>query len=179
MKEIWKDIPGYEGIYQVSNTGKVRSLTRKVHNYMKPGRELTPHDNGRHYQYVSLYGNGKKQKHAYIHILVATAFLGSSDGRTQVNHKDFNKKNNCVDNLEWVTREQNIRHFRESAYCKAVEENRTTKIYGKFVERVLREKDNIIANYNSGLSIKETAKATGTGRDFVRNVLLLFGYLAQ
>lgn len=177
MTEIWKDIDGYEGIYQVSNLGRVRSLDRKVYNYMKKGRVLKPRDNGHHYQYVSLSNGGITDKHCYIHILVAKTFIENPNEYEQVNHKDFDKTNNSVDNLEWVSRSQNIEHYRQSAYARAVEERRCTKIRSKLIDRVLREKDKIISIYKTGLSIEDTAKKAGVGRDFARDVLRLYEYI--
>ena len=174
MKEIWKDIEGYEGIYQVSNTGKVRSLDRKVWNYTKKGRILKMHNNGHGYYNVSLYSEEKNEKHSYIHILVAKAFIPNPNNYEQVNHKDFNKSNNCVDNLEWVSRKQNVLHYRESAYCKKVEKQRNKKFVSLTMEHIYKNKDKIISLYNEGLSIKDVAKEVGAGKDFVSGVLKLF-----
>lgn len=176
MIEIWKDIKGYEGIYQVSNFGRVRSLDRKVHNYTKKGRILKSFDNGRHYQYLSLSDGTNTRKH-YVHILVANTFIDNPNRYEQVNHKDFNKTNNNVNNLEWVSRTQNVEHYRKSAYSRAVEEGRQSKIRTKFVKRVLMEKDKIINIYKTGASIEETAIKAGVGRDFATDVLRLYEYI--
>ena len=103
MNEIWKDIDGYEGLYQVSNLGRVKSL-----NYLHTGKErnLKPGTDGSGYRFVGLYKNGKTRLF-YIHRLVAKAFIPNPDGKLEVNHKDENKTNNCVDNLEWMTRQEN------------------------------------------------------------------------
>ena len=99
MEEIWKDIDGYEGLYQVSNLGRVKSF-----NYNRTGKEmnLKPVNtcNGFGYLYVNLNKNGKTRLF-YIHRLVAKAFLENPDHKSDVNHKDENKTNNCVENLEW------------------------------------------------------------------------------
>ena len=103
MNEIWKDIDGYEGLYQVSNLGNVKSL-----NYRRTGKEriLKPGNNGLGYLFVILCNNGKL-KHFKIHRLVAKAFLENPDNKSDVNHKDEDKTNNNVDNLEWMTRLEN------------------------------------------------------------------------
>lgn len=176
MGEIWKDVDGYNGIYQVSNFGRVRSLDRKVYTYKKKGRVLKTFDNGHHYQCLTLSDGTKARKH-YVHILVANAFIENPHNYEQVNHKDFDKTNNCVDNLEWVSRAQNVEHYRKSAYARAVEEGRQGKIKDKLIERVLREKDKIIGIYKTGVSIEETAKQAGVGRDFVTDVLRLYEYI--
>lgn len=99
--EIWKSIPGYEGLYEVSNIGNVRSLFR-YKKTLKPS--LT--NNG--YLYYQLFKN-KVGKNHYAHRLVATAFVPKEEGKEIVNHKDENKTNNCAENLEWVSHIENCR----------------------------------------------------------------------
>lgn len=177
MKEIWKDIEGYEGLYQVSNLGRVRSLDRKVWNYTKKGRILKPHSNGHSYQNVSLHKENKTEKHLYIHILVAKAFLPNPDNKTEVNHKDFNKLNNRVDNLEWVTRDENKQHFRQSKYAKRVEENRINYFASKTYKFIYENKQRILELYDSGYSIKEISKNLNIGKDTISSILHIFDRL--
>lgn len=174
MEEIWKDIKGYEGLYQVSNTGKVRSLDRKVWNYTKKGRILKMHNNGHGYYNVSLHNKEKTEKHAYIHILVAKAFIPNPNNYEQVNHKDFDKSNNSANNLEWVSRKQNVLHYRESSYSKKIEKKRQKKFSSKTLKRVYDNKNEIISLYNEGYSVVEVAKKLNVGRDFVTDVLKIF-----
>lgn len=103
MIEIWKDIPGYEGRYQVSNTGEVKSL-----NYNSSGKSklLKQIADKKGYKRVGLCKNGKR-KHYSVHRLVAIAFLPNPNNLPQVNYKDENKANNCVDNLEWCNAKYN------------------------------------------------------------------------
>ena len=90
MEEIWKKIPNYN--YEVSNTGKVRRIETK--------RELKAANDKENYKIVTLCDNGKR-KRCRLHRLVAQAFIENPSNYPQVNHKDENKTNNSVDNLEW------------------------------------------------------------------------------
>ena len=99
--EIWKEIIGYEGIYLVSNEGRVMNAYN--------GKILSQVDNGVGYKKVELWKNHKGKKY-YVHRLVADSFLPNQYGRTEVNHIDGNHSNNYVDNLEWVTSKENTRH---------------------------------------------------------------------
>lgn len=100
MTEVWKDIPGYNGKYKVSNTGNVKSFIKYSNGYL-----LAPNDNGKGYLSVQLGRNNRQ----YIHRLVARCFLTGKI--SEINHKDLNKSNNSVNNLEYVTRQYNQRHM--------------------------------------------------------------------
>jgi len=100
VMEIWKEIKGYEGLYEVSNYGRVKNANGLI---LKPG------DNGRGYMFVNLKHTGLS-KSFYVHRLVCIHFLENPNNKPDVNHKDCNKSNNHVDNLEWVTKEENMRH---------------------------------------------------------------------
>ena len=108
MKEIFKDIENYEGLYKVSNLGNVKTLRKRKGNT----KLLSPNDIGNGYLRVSLYKNGN-QKNIFVHRLVAKAFIANPENKPEVNHKDLNPKNNNLDNLEWVTRRENTIHFRK------------------------------------------------------------------
>ena len=115
MEEIWKDISGYEGYYQVSNLGRVKSLN---YNHTKKEKLLHSTENRDMYLRVGLYKNGKP-KIKRVHQLVAESFLNHKICRHKlvVNHKDFNKQNNHVDNLEIVTQRENAnkKHINSSS----------------------------------------------------------------
>lgn len=110
-KEVWKDVPGYEGKYQVSNFGRVRSLTRRVpcaHGATRlvRGRVLKPACTKHNpHLYVML---GHKAHGSPIHQLVASAFLGPQPKGQDVRHLDGDPQNNCIDNLAYGTRTDNI-----------------------------------------------------------------------
>lgn len=115
MEEIWKDIKGYEGVYQVSNLGRVKSLPR-LHKfahgyYMTKEKILSPRICGKQREYlaVALQIDGKTKQYK-VHRLVAIAFIPNPYGYNEINHKDENKGNNKMDNLEWCTRSYNVNY---------------------------------------------------------------------
>ena len=102
MKEIWKDIKGYEGIYLISNYGRVKSLHKKE-------KIIKQFENTNGYLQVDLWKNGIG-KHILVHKLVANSFIKNLKNYPFINHKDENKKNNRVDNLEWCTAKYNCNY---------------------------------------------------------------------
>jgi hypothetical protein len=113
MQEIWKDIKGYEGLYQVSNLGRVKSLL--FHNNVvtkKREKILAQRISNSGYLMVGLNKNSKGKK-LYVHRLVAEAFVENPLCKKEVNHKDGNKLNNNANNLEFCTPSENIKHSYE------------------------------------------------------------------
>ena len=104
MTEEWKAIPGFDGKYLVSNMGRVLN----VNNGLKK-----PYVTKKGYLKVGLSNGRDHYEKRRVHRLVAEAFLPNPDGLPEVNHKDLNKTNNVVTNLEWVTGEENRRHYME------------------------------------------------------------------
>ena len=104
--ETWKAIAGYEGLYQVSNLGRVKSI-----NYNHTGKEkiLKPRKNTCGYLHVCLYKDGQK-KMSLVHRLIAEAFIPNPNNLETVNHKDEVKTNNVASNLEWMSRGDNKRY---------------------------------------------------------------------
>lgn len=109
--EKWLPILGYEGIYEVSNLGEIRSLDRKVYDgrgfRLIKGKKLS-NNNGK-YLCVTL-SNGKLRKTVAIHRVVCETFIFKENSKLVVNHKDLNKHNNAVENLEWCTQKENYNH---------------------------------------------------------------------
>ena len=111
MQEEWKDIQGYEGLYQVSNQGRVRSLGMRfirsnLKPYTRPPRFLKYHASKCGYLCVELCNHGYTKRYV-VHRLVALAFIPNPNNLPEVNHKDEDKTNNCVGNLEWCTHKYN------------------------------------------------------------------------
>lgn len=116
MSEIWKDIEGYEGIYQASNLGRVKSLERTFQNKHEskprtlPERVLSPSDNKAGYLTVALSREGKL-KYFYVHRLVLNSFTKNNCGKEQCNHKNGDKHDNRLENLEWLSPSDNLKHY--------------------------------------------------------------------
>ena len=123
-KEAWTSVVGYEGIYEVSSFGNVRSVDRvityknglRVPYKGEPKSQVTDKYG---YNYVSLYEN-QKHKQGMVHRMVAQAFIPNPEKRPQVNHIDGDKLNNSLENLEWVTPQENIAHAKETGLLEGV-----------------------------------------------------------
>ena len=154
--EVWKDIKGYEGLYQVSSLGRVRSLTHKcsVSGRVSKGRLLKNTKYAQGYLYVHLSNDGKKLHHC-IHRLVADAFIPNPNRLPQVNHKDENPLNNTIDNLEWCSRSYNINYG-----------SRNKKVSDKLTNGNLRSKRTAVYSLDNELlciypSTNEASRKTG------------------
>lgn len=123
MIEIWKDVVGFEGRYQVSNKGNVKSLRFLGHNKERL-MKLSEHHTG----YLIVQLGKHPAKNYLVHQLVASAFIIPVEGKKFVNHIDGNKRNNCIENLEWVTAQENITHAIETGLR---DPHKVPKRYGK------------------------------------------------
>ena len=144
-EEIWKDIKGYEGLYQVSSEGRVKSLERDiickngVKRHVK--EQILKGSICRGYLRVKL-----EDRLVYVHRVVAEAFIHNSENKPEVNHKDEVKTNNCVENLEWMTRKENNN-------------------YGTHNERVGKALSKPVAQYTKdGILIKVWSSQSEAGR---------------
>ena len=111
--EEWRDVVGYEGLYQVSNYGRVKSFHNNGVRTLNPSFADYPG-----YYVVNLTKNGKQQTQ-YVHILVAQAFIPNPENKSYVNHIDGDKLNNCLENLEWTTPTENSRHAWRNGLIKS------------------------------------------------------------
>lgn len=113
MKEIWKDIKGYEGLYQISNLGRIKSLEREIirqhSTTMLLKEKILKQQNMNGYKFVRLSKNNTIKQYL-VHRLVATAFIENPNNYKEINHKDENKSNNKLDNLEWCSHNYNINY---------------------------------------------------------------------
>ena len=140
MTEIWKDIPGYEGLYQASNCGNIRSLNWRKMNIVR-NLYLKPHNKG--YLQVELAKNGEK-KMITVHRLVALTFIPNPDNLPTINHKDENKRNNDEANLEWCTFSYN------TAYSK----NKNPHKHKQKIEQIDLLSGDVIKVWNDLVAIK-------------------------
>lgn len=127
-EEIWKDIEGFEGKYQISSIGRVKSIDRilphAIHGtWHIRERILKPHWNGQgqsQYMCVHLHSGKGKMSCLRIHRMVAETFIPNPDNLPQVNHIDGDKSNNAVSNLEWVTIQENVDHAWRNGLCENI-----------------------------------------------------------
>lgn len=108
--EIWKDVVGYEGLYEVSDMGRVRSLRRKAPKILKQWKGIDGYFN------VGLYNKEKKQKKCFVHQLVAEAFVPNPDNKSTIDHINMKKDDNRACNLRWATMEEQNEYKKGKSY---------------------------------------------------------------
>lgn len=163
MNEIWKDIAGYEGLYEVSSKGRVRSLPRQTGKFGIKGRILKQFNNRGGYCCVCLSKEGCSATIG-VHRLVAIAFVPNPENKPQVNHKDEDKQNNNADNLEWVTLQENLEHgTRAKRQRKSI-----TESLGIPVIQILKDEHTAIKEYES---ISQAAEAVNASPSEIRNCI--------
>jgi hypothetical protein len=139
LKGVWcveefLDIPGYEGMYQVSDLGRIKNI---MSNNSKKGKTLKPEIAKKGYLKVTLYKN-KTRKHFQIHRLVATVFIPNPENKPQVNHKNGIKDDNIESNIEWSTESENVRHAFDNGlnYALKGEKNGYSKLSNEDVLKI-------------------------------------------
>lgn len=155
MEEIWKDIPEWEGFYQASTFGRVRSvdrvlMTQNSHGFLSPrkhkGKIISPNTNNRGYLYLCLCKDNNHHWFDKVHRLIAMTFLPNPNHLSDVNHKDGDKLNNKVDNLEWCSHSENQKHaLRTGLNIKPYAAGR----YKKAVLQIDPITKNVIAEFDS------------------------------
>lgn len=172
MEEIWKDIKDYEGIYQISNLGRLRSLDRmlsikrygKFYYKKRKGKMMCPSLNTNKYYHVKLM-NGDNKKIYSLHRLVALHFLPNPNNYEIVNHIDSNKQNNKLDNLEWCTKNDNRLHarkiFNDTVYGESCN-------LSKLTEKQVKE---IRANGRMNMSNRQIGNLYNVSHETIRCVL--------
>ena len=163
MQEVWKDIKGYEGMYQVSNFGRVKSFDRyDKHGALWLGKILSNKPQKTGYVNVKFSVDGKRSV-KLVHRLVAEAFIPNIENKPEVNHKDGNKSNNKVSNLEWVTSRENTLHGIEKGLIKYNKEAlaRGQKKSAELMKRKVRQVSIDGESLREFNSIKEAAETIG------------------
>jgi hypothetical protein len=161
MREKWLPVDGYEGVYEVSNIGRVRRVCGGRGSIA--GRILTCKTAPNGYQHVDLSIQDKKTRFL-IHRLVATAFLGKPDFNAEVNHKDGIKTNNRMENLEWVTRGQNISHAYRTSLRVHADVGGSKNPRAKLTEAQVKE----IRELKGVIGQREIAKRYGVARTTIQ-----------
>lgn len=149
MKELWKNIRGYDDYYLVSNKGRVKSI--------KTGKIRKLFDNNQGYMILTLSKNGRKKGFS-VHRLVAINFLRKRINRNSVNHKDGNQKNNNIRNLEWVTNSENLKHWNRNNPEKHSSNNRIKYMIENKLKEIRTKKKMTLVQFAKFLGIKS---ATG------------------
>lgn len=145
--EKWRDIKGYEGLYQVSNLGRVKSFVKwNGHTYINKPHIINGYNhecNGYKSKIVCLRKNGIKTEYR-VHRLVASAFIENPLNKPYINHKDGNPQNNAVDNLEWCTPKENVEHYYKYLRNASYDEHELVEMYKKgILPKIICEKNDI------------------------------------
>lgn len=167
--EIWKPVVGYEGLYEVSNLGNVKSVDKVVQTKRGsrhyPERRLSEWVDHKNYKTVLLCKNGK-QRTTKVHRIVAEAFIENPLGYKQINHIDCDKRNNNVSNLEWCNNSRNQKH----AYEHGLNTPRQGELNGghKLVEKQVIE---IRRLYDKGVDVSELSKRYCVTKTQIRRIV--------
>lgn len=183
-QEIWKPIPNYEGLYEASNLGNIRSVNRtmNINNIVTSNREpysltrniagqtLKKRENVDGYYIVDLSKNGVVKRWR-VHRLVAMTFIDNPDNKPHINHKDSNRKNNCIDNLEWCTSKENNHHAASKGHYSW---RKGMSLTDETKQRISKSKGSPIRDKRSGkeyYNILHCARELETTAYFIRKEL--------
>jgi len=179
MQEEWRDVVGYEGFYQVSNLGRIKSLqrTRKgrhgVCNKSERILALAAGNRKGSYLMFSAIGSNGNKKTVAAHRLVAKAFIANPDNKPCVNHIDHNRLNNCVENLEWVTAKENAQHAllngRLEMSMHRGEDNNQSKLTTAQVKEIRKR----YVRYSKENNCTSLAKEFGVSHVTIHNIIKL------
>lgn len=171
MYEFWKDLVGYEGLYQVSTLGNIRSIDRieKCGSFFRhrKGKVLKQVINRGGYCQVTLTKDGKGCSKE-VHRLIAKTFIENEYNLPEVNHIDCDKTNNSVDNLEWVSREDNTKHAMEHDLKPHGDKHKSSKLKQSQVDWIREHYDSNDERYNT----EAMTKLFGVSRSTIRRVVL-------
>lgn len=170
--EIWLDLVGFEGIYKISNYGRIKRLQREWRSGRNGSQRKSLSESivkqrrlKSGYVKTTLCKDGVKKSYS-VHILVAKTFIPNPENKPQVNHKDMNKENNMVENLEWNTAKENVAHCRKNKYIDNHAKTRNKKI-DKSLALTIRE----YYNTHKNKSHREISKEFNVSYYTVKNII--------
>lgn len=165
MEEIWKDIAGYEGRYEVSNFGRIKSYVKKK----VFGKILSPYLCGEYYAIRLFFAKNRIGKVFFIHKLMAQAFIPNPDNKPEVNHENGIKTDNWLWNFKWVTKSENIQHAYDTGLLTHVgpkgEKSPTAKLKSLQIEEIRKS----ILEGKSHREIAREFNTSSTNVSFIRN----------
>lgn len=162
--EYWKNIPEYEGLYQISNLGRIKSLARERRKGCNVIRDRIYRQNSNRGDYLSitLWKNQKRSETTSVHILMGRSFIPNPLKKPQINHKDCIKYNNWLLNLEWNTRQENGKH---AFLMGRFPSQKGEKHYGSKLKN-----DQVLEIFKSKAPNKELAKIFGVNRITIHDI---------
>lgn len=162
-KEIWKQVKGFED-YEISNLGNIRSYNKTSDKHIHKTIKINHTKEG--YEVITL----SKTRKYLIHRLVAETFIDNPDNKKEVNHKDLNKSNNKVSNLEWVSHSENMKHAYVNGVVKMPEGGKKTQWKRVLTDEQVREIRNTYIPHDKNFGMKALAKKYGVSESVIKKV---------